>query len=358
MPTDGSPQSAAAARRVVIIPGDGIGPEVISVARAVIDASGANVEWMPQPLGAPAHERFGDSVPDHVVAAIRDAGVALKGPVETPIGSAYRSANVGLRRELDLYAQLRRSRSRAGVPSASPGIDVVVVREPTEGLYRGIEFDVGSEAARQLRTWLARRGEAVEPDSGISLSPLSRRAAQRVFDFAFRYAAANGRGRVTAAHKATVMRSTDGLFLATAETVAANHPAVAFDEMLIDRLALELVRNPQRFDVLVMQNLYGDIFSDLAAGLTGGLGYAAGANYGDQVAVFETAHGVVNHRAGADTANPLAAVLSGALLLRHIGEADAAAAVERAVDAVAAAGPVTSTKAAANALIAHLAGSR
>ena len=182
------------------------------------------------------------------------------------------------------------------MPSASPGIDVVVVREPTEGLYRGIEFDVGSEAARQLRTWLARRGEAVEPDSGISLSPLSRRAAQRVFDFAFRYATANGRGRVTAAHKATVMRSTDGLFLATAETVAANHPAVAFDEMLIDRLALELVRNPQRFDVLVMQNLYGDIFSDLAAGLTGGLGYAAGANYGDQVAVFETAHGVVNHR--------------------------------------------------------------
>src|SRR3954454_17680819 len=173
MPTDASPQTAAAARRVVVIPGDGIGPEVITAARAVIDASGANIEWTPQGLGGPAHERFGDSVPDQVVAAIRDTGVALKGPVETPIGSAYRSANVGLRRELDLYAQLRRSRSRAGVPSAAPGIDVVVIREPPEGLYRGIEFDVDSEAARQLRTWLARRGETVDPDSGISLSPLS-----------------------------------------------------------------------------------------------------------------------------------------------------------------------------------------
>lgn len=340
---------------MAVIQGDGVGPEVIAAACAVLDASGASIAWELHEIGARAFETSGDSLPETVVDAIRACGVALKGPVRTPIGAPYRSANVALRRELDLYAQVRRSRSRPGVAAVTGGIDVVIIREPTEGLYRGIEFDQGTAAAAELREWLAGRGEPVEDDSGLSISPLSERAARRVSEFAFRYAEQTGREAVTVAHKATVMRSTDGLFLQTAARVAAAHPRIAFDDVLIDRLALDLVRHPERFDVLLMQNLYGDVFSDLAAGLTGGLGYAAGANYGDGAAVFETAHGVVEHRAGTDTANPVAAVLSGAMLLRHIGEPAAADAVERAVEIVAARGAVTSTRATAEAIIGELA---
>jgi isocitrate dehydrogenase (NAD+) len=244
---------------------------------------------------------------------------------------------VELRRELDLYAQLRPFRTRPGLARRAP-VDVLLVREATEGLYQGIEFDAGDPDTAELLGWLARQGVEVEDDSGISLSPLSRSAARRVFELAFRLAEQEEPPRLTAAHKATVLRSTDGLFLRVGREVAARHPEVAFQDILIDRLALDLVRRPQDFGVLVMQNLYGDVISDLAAALTGGLGLAAGANLGDDCAVFEPAHGVVAHRAGTGTANPMAAILSGALLLRRLGERAAARAVEDAVDAVIAQG--------------------
>jgi isocitrate dehydrogenase (NAD+) len=330
---------------VVFIPGDGIGPEVMACAREVLDASGVAIEWLPMSIGHAEYAEDGNPVPEAVVASIRSVGAALKGPVETPANAGYRSANVSLRRELDLYAQLRPSRHRPGVASRSPGIDLIVIREPTEGLYRGIEFDRGAPATLELLDWLGRGGDEIDRDSGLSISPLSARAARRVFEFAFSYARRNQRRRVTAVHKATVMRSTDGLFLETGREVARHNPDVDFDDLLIDRLALELVLRPDQFDVLVMQNLYGDIVSDLAAGITGGLGFAAGANYGDAAAVFEPAHGNVRHRVGTDTANPIGAILSGAMLLRHLGELEAAARVERAVDAALASGDANGTAA-------------
>lgn len=340
------PPTAARARQVVVIPGDGIGPEVIGAAQAVLDASGAPIEWVPQVIGQAAFERCGDALPDAVLEAIRATGVALKGPVETPVDAAYRSVNIRLRQELGLFAQVR--------PARSAGIDLAVIREPTEGLYRGIEFDHDSPEAAQLRRWLGEHDEPVDEDSGMSISPLSAGAARRVFGFAFDYAERTGRSRVTAAHKATVMRSTDGLFLEVGRALSAEHPAIAFDDVLIDRLALELVRRPQDFDVLVMQNLYGDVFSDMAAGLAGGLGYAAGGNYGDGVAVFEPAHGVVRHRAGRDTANPVGAILSGAMLLEHLGARQEAARVRSAVDAAGPEAVAAGTRATAQAVIAEL----
>jgi isocitrate dehydrogenase (NAD+) len=321
-----------------LIPGDGIGPEVTAAARRVLDASGVPIEWETVDVGATALEHAGMPLPDAAVDAIRSAGVALKGPVLTPVDGDFRSANVELRTRLDLYAQVRPSRIRSPIARDRPAIDLVLIREATQGLYRGIEFDRGARATRQLLEWLRGQGEPVADDSGLSLSPLSEAAARRVFEFAFRYAERHGRQRVTAAHKATVMRSTDGMFLQVGREIAARHPGIEFDDILIDRLALDLVRGPQRFDVLVMQNLYGDIISDLAAGLTGGLGLAPGANLGDSCAVFETAHGVALARAGRGTANPMATILSGALLLRHLGEPAAASAIEGAVDAVLAEG--------------------
>jgi isocitrate dehydrogenase (NAD+) len=347
------PPPTASQRRVVVIPGDGIGPEVIDAARAVIDATGGGIEWLPAEVGSRAHERHGDALPPAVLDAIREAGVALKGPVATPAHAEYRSPNVQLRRELQLYAQVRPARSIGGT-SGGREIDVIVIREPTEGLYRGIEFDRGTRAAAELRAWLDEHGEAVDVDSGFSISPLSAAAARRVFEFAFAYAERTGRRRITVAHKATVMRSTDGVFLEIGRSMAPEHPDVALDDVLVDRLALELVRHPGGLDVLVMQNLYGDIFSDLAAGLAGGLGYAAGANYGDAVAVFEPAHGVVEHRAGTDTANPIGAILSGALLLRHLGDDVPASRIEQAVDRVVASGPLQGTAATTRAVIREL----
>ena len=321
-------------RHVVVIPGDGIGPEVTAAARRVLDATGVAIEWQPVRVGASALEQDGMPLPDAAVEAIRAAGVALKGPVLTSVDGDFRSANVELRTRLDLYAQVRPSRIRSPAGPGQQAIDLVLIREATEGLYRGIEFDRGAPATLELLAWLRSVGEPLRDDSGLSLSPLSERAARRVFEFSFRYAKRHRRRRVTAAHKATVMRSTDGMFLEVGRQVAAGYPEIEFDDILIDRLALELVRRPQPFDVLVMQNLYGDIISDLAAGLTGGLGLAPGANLGDDCAVFETAHGVALAGAGKGTANPIATILSGALMLRHLDETEAAIAIENAVDRV------------------------
>jgi isocitrate dehydrogenase (NAD+) len=305
---------------VVLIPGDGIGPEVTAAARLVLDATGVEIEWQVQEVGAGVMEAYGTPLPEEVLAAIREARAALKGPVTTPVGSGFRSVNVALRRALDLYANVRPARALPGIVTPFAGVDLVVVRENTEGLYVGVEHEVIP-------------GEAAE-----SVRVITRRASERVVRFACEYALANGWKRVTAVHKANILKLTDGLFLRAAREVAANYPELEFDDLIVDNACMQLVRWPQEFDVLVLPNLYGDIVSDLAAGLVGGLGVTPSANVGEGIAVFEPVHGSAPSLAGKDEANPTAAILSGALLLRHLGEGEAAARVEAAVAAVLAEG--------------------
>jgi isocitrate dehydrogenase (NAD+) len=320
---------------VVLIPGDGIGPEVIDAARRAIDATGAAIEWRTREAGRELYRLTGEALPAGVVDAIRDCGVGLKGPVTTPAGGAVHSVYLTLRRELDLFAGIRPCRTFPGVPGAAEGLDVVVVRMNLEDLYAGIEFAPGSVPAGQLRE-LVRRANGVEiaPDSGVSIKALSTSAAARLARLAFRYARANGRRKVTSVHKATVMPATDGLFAAAVRAEAERNPELAFEEVLVDTFAAQLVRDPARHDVAVMPVLYGDVISDLAAALAGGPGLAPGANVGDGCALFEAAHGTAPAHVGAGRANPMAAILSGVMLLRHLGEADAADRLERAVSEV------------------------
>lgn len=326
------------AHRVTLIPGDGIGPEVTEAARRVLEASGAELHWERHEVGMPALERYGDALPAPVLSSIERNGVALKGPVSTPLGATFRSPNVGLRRRLDLFAQARPCRTWPGVPSRYSGIDLVVMRETTEDLYAGVEFEAGTDSARELRSWLSGRGVELRERTGISIKPISEEAALRAFRFAFDYARRHGRRRITVAHKASVMRFTDGLFLSAARQVAAETPDVELDDVLVDNLAAQLVRRPEDLDVVVAPNLYGDILADLAAGLVGSVGLVPGANHGERAAVFEPAHGTAPAHAGRDEVNPMATVLSGALMLRHLGEDDAARRVEAAVGEVLAEG--------------------
>ena len=323
--------------RITVLPGDGIGPEVTAAAQRVLDASGVALEWEVAELRAGTSSA--PRLSEEAVASIRRNRVALKGPTATPLAGRSRSLNVELRLQLDLYAQVRPARTLAKAAGPFGEVDLVVIRETTEDLYAGVELGRGTDAAGRLIELLAAEGlPAIRPDSGLSIKPQSEAAARRIVGFAFDYARSHGRQRVTAVHKATVMRSTDGLFLAIARKVAAEQPDVEFDDLAVDTLALTLVRHPQSLDVLVMGNLYGDIISDLAAGLVGGLGVAPGANFGPKAAVFEPVHGSAPPHAGRDTANPLAMILSGALLLRHLGEIEAAVRVEQAVTAVLSAG--------------------
>ena len=312
-------------QRVILLAGDGIGPEVTAAARQVIDATGVELEWEPREIGVPAYEREGDALPHAVVAAIREAGVALKGPVSTPVGGPFRSVNVALREALGLHTGVRPARSPDG------RLDVVVVRMNVEDLYAGIEAPAGSPAARDAA---AAFGLAAGEDTAFALKPLSRAACERTA----REALARARTRVTAVHKATVMPQTDGLFVDAFRAAAADFPAVEADDRLVDTVAAELVTRPERFDVLLAPMLYGDVLSDLTAALAGGVAMAPGANLGPGCAVFEAVHGTVAHRAGRDTANPGGLILSGAMLLRHLGEEEAAARVERAVAAAVGAG--------------------
>jgi len=324
------------AHRITVLPGDGIGPEVTTAARRVLDASGAPLEWEVADLRAGPSSA--PMLSEEAVASIGRNRVALKGPTATPLAGRSRSLNLELRRRLGLYAQVRPARTLAA-PGPFGEVDLVVIRETTEDLYAGVELARGTDAAGRLIELLAAEGlPAIRPDSGLSIKPQSEAAARRILCFAFDYARSHGRRRVTAVHKATVMWSTDGLFLEVAREVAAEQPDVELDDIAVDTLALTLVRRPQSLDVLVMGNLYGDIVSDLAAGLIGGLGIAPGANFGREAAVFEPVHGSAPRHAGRDTANPLAMILSGVLLLRHLGEAEAAARIEEAVAAVLAAG--------------------
>jgi isocitrate dehydrogenase (NAD+) len=318
--------------RVTLIPGDGIGPEVIDAGRRVLEASGVHLDWDVQLLGQPALDAGApDAVPPETLVSIRRNRVALKGPVTTRADSGFRSPNIGLRRALDLYVQVRPVRSLPGAAASFSDVDVVVIRETTEDLYAGIEYRSGSREADDLAAWLAERGAALGAGSGLSIKGISPGAVRRAMQFAIDWARRHGRRRVTVVHKATVMRATDGLFLEIAIDVGRDQSGVDVDDGLVDEVAMRLVRRPDLFDVLATSNLYGDILSDLAAGLVGGPGIVPGANYGPDAAVFEAAHGSAPRHAGCDRANPIATILSGALMLRHLGEEEAASRVDRAV---------------------------
>ncbi len=301
---------------VTLIPGDGIGPEIAAAAREVLEATGVAFAWDEQTAGEATLASEGTPLPDRVVDSIRRTRVALKGPITTPVGTGFRSVNVALRQALTLYANVRPARSIRGIASRYEDVDLVIVRENTEDLYAGIE-------------------RVVSDDEAESIKVVTRHASERIARYAFEYAVANGREMVTAVHKANIMKLTDGLFLDSCRTVAAGYEGrVGFQDRIVDNMCMQLVQKPETYDVLVAPNLYGDIISDLAAGLVGGLGIAPGANIGEDAAVFEAVHGSAPKYAGQDRANPTALILSGALLLRHIGETDAGAAVEEAVKAV------------------------
>lgn len=323
------------AHLVTLLPGDGIGPEVSEAARRVIDATGIAIQWVVEEAGNSALGREGTPLPPRVVEQIRRSRVALKGPITTPVGTGFRSVNVELRQALDLFASVRPSRSLPGVETRYPDVDLVVIRENTEDLYRGIEFGRGTPEARELRKEILRlSGRAIGADSGLTVKPISVTGARRIVRFALEFVRANGRRKVTLGHKANILHFSDGLFLSIGQVEAEDHPDVWFEDMEIDQLSMRLVREPETFDVLLLPNLYGDILSDLCAGLVGGLGLAAGANLGWEYAVFEPVHGSAPDIAGSGTANPIAMILSGAMLLRHLGERDAAAGIEAAIDHV------------------------
>jgi isocitrate dehydrogenase (NAD+) len=327
------------AYRVTLIPGDGIGPEVAEATKRVLEATGVVFQWDLAYAGAEVLEKYGTPLPDSVLESIKKNKVALKGPVTTPVGSGFRSVNVALRKELDLYACVRPCKTYPGAPSLYQDVDIVVIRENTEDLYAGIEFEKGTAEAAQLIKLAAKtkRGN-IRHDSGISLKVISETGSRRIVKFAFEYAHTYGRKKITAITKANILKFSDGLFLAVAREVAQEYQDIEFEDRLIDNMTMQLVKNPQQFDVVVAPNLYGDILSDLCAGLVGGLGVAPGANVGDEIAVFEPTHGSAPKYAGQNKANPMAMMLSGVMMLHHLGEMTAAEKLERAIAEVIAEG--------------------
>ncbi|MBI4216369.1 MAG: isocitrate/isopropylmalate dehydrogenase family protein [Chloroflexi bacterium] len=323
---------------VTLIPGDGTGPEVIAAATSVLEATGVALRWEEAEAGETAIARHGTHLPEATLDSIRRNRVALKGPVTTPVGTGFRSVNVALRQTLDLYACLRPCRTYHGVRSPYEDVDIVVVRENTEDLYAGIEFQRGTPEAEAFAQFLIKSGAKVRTESGFSVKPISVEGSRRIAKFAFDYARANDRRKVTAVHKANIMKFSDGLFLEVVQEVSRSYADIAFDSVIVDNLCMQLVQRPQQFDVLVLPNLYGDIVSDLCAGLVGGLGVAPGANFGEGIAVFEPTHGSAPKYAGLDKVNPTAAILSGVMMLHHLGEHGAAVRVERAVARVIAEG--------------------
>jgi isocitrate dehydrogenase (NAD+) len=327
------------AHRVTLIPGDGTGPELTEATRRVLEATGVAFEWDVRQAGVDVMESAGTPLPEDTLASVKENGIALKGPITTPIGTGFRSVNVALRHELELYACVRPCKSYAGVRSRYQDVDLVVVRENTEDLYAGIEYEAGSEdATRVIDTLNALQAKQIAAGSGISVKPISAVASERIIRYAFEYARANGRRQVAGVTKANIMKFTDGLFLSVFREVAADYTDIASREVLVDALTMQLVQRPEEFDVLVLPNLYGDIISDLTAGLVGGLGVAPGANIGEHAAVFEATHGSAPKYTGQNKVNPTAMILSGKLMLEHLGERDAAERLEAAVAAVIAAG--------------------
>ena len=324
---------------ITLIPGDGVGPEVVEAARRVLEATGVEFQWDVINAGASALEKEGSLLPEHLLESIRKNKVALKGPTTTPVGTGFRSVNVALRKMLDLYACLRPCRSYPGIPSRYENIDIVVVRENTEDLYIGIEFAKSTPDAEKILSFIRQSTEEKVPgDSGIAIKLISETGSRRIARFAFEYARANGRKKVSAIHKANIMKFSDGLFLDVAREVAGSYPDIEFEDRIVDNLCAQLVQRPHQFDVLLLPNLYGDIVSDLCAGLIGGLGVAPGANIGDELAVFEPTHGSAPKYTGLNKVNPMAMILSGIMMLRHITEKQAADRLEAAIAAVVAEG--------------------
>jgi isocitrate dehydrogenase (NAD+) len=318
--------------RVTLILGDGIGPEVVGAARTVLEASGVEIDWDVQQAGAAAIEREGTPLPDGVLEAIRASRTALKGPITTPVGTGFRSVNVALRQELDLFASVRPARHFPGVPTRHPGVDLVTIRENTEDLYQGIEFERGAPSTDRLRRVLVELADyRIPDDAGVTVKPISVTGTRRVVRFALEFARRHGRKHVTVGHKANIMKFSDGVFLATAMETASEYPDIDVRDLQVDELAMWLAWEPESLDLLLLPNLYGDIVSDLSAGLVGGLGLAPGANLGWEYAVFEPVHGSAPDIAGKGVANPLATILSGVMLLRHLAEDEAAGRIEGAV---------------------------
>ena len=330
---------------VTLILGDGVGPELAEAARLCVDATGVRISWDPQEAGIDVMERTGTPLPEPLLASIRRTRCALKAPITTPVGKGFRSVNVQLRLEFDLYACVRPCKQYPGVRTFFSGVpvDLIIVRENTEDLYAGIEFEAGATKTCELIDYLNRVSadkQIKTPNNatGISIKPISIFGSERIVRYAFEYARANGRKKVTAVHKANIMKHTDGLYLATARKVAEQFPDIEFEDRIVDNMCMQLVQKPELYDVIVLPNLYGDILSDLAAGLVGGLGVAPGANVGANGAIFEATHGSAPKYKGLNKVNPTALILSGALMLRHLKETDAAERLERAVAAVIAEG--------------------
>jgi isocitrate dehydrogenase (NAD+) len=325
--------------RVTLIPGDGTGPELTEATRRVLEATGVDFDWDVRQAGVEVMEEAGTPLPEETLESVKKNRVALKGPITTPIGTGFRSVNVALRHELGLYACLRPCKTYPGVRTRYENVDIVVVRENTEDLYAGIEYEAGSdEAEKAIETLNSLQKKQIAPGSGISVKPMSMEASERIVRFAFEYARANGRRQVAGVTKANIMKFTDGLFLAVFREVSGDYPEIASREVLVDALCMQLVQRPEEFDVLVLPNLYGDIVSDVTAGLVGGLGVAPGANIGAETAVFEATHGSAPRYKGLNKVNPTAMILSGKLMLEYLGEREAAQGLERAVAGVIAKG--------------------
>lgn len=322
--------------RVILLPGDGIGPEVTTAMRTCVNATGVKIDWDVQEVGEFAIQKYGTPMPDHVIEAIRKNKVAIKGPITTPIGKGFRSVNVLLRQSLDLYACVRPSKSYQGVKSQFNNVNIVIFRENTEDLYAGIEFEMGSESAKKIIKEInSLQKRQITDDSGISIKPISVKGTARIMKAACEYAVKNNRKKITIVHKANIMKFSDGLFLRVAREVGkAYEGKIVIEDYIVDNLCMQLVQRPENFDMLVLPNLYGDIISDLCAGLVGGLGIAPGANIGESSALFEPVHGSAPKYTGQNKVNPTATILSAVLMLQYLGEANAAQRLEAAVQAI------------------------
>jgi isocitrate dehydrogenase (NAD+) len=322
---------------ITLIPGDGIGPEVMIAAKAVIDASGVEISWETVEAGEKVIAEHGTPLPDYVIESIKKNKIAIKGPVTTPVGKGFKSVNVGLRQALDLYANVRPVKTYPGIKSRYENVDLIIVRENTEDLYAGIEHSIGDVAAESIKL-------------------ITKKASDRIAEFAFDLAEKQGRKKVTSIHKANIMKLSDGLFLRCTREVAENHKSIEFNDMIVDAMSMRLVQSPENYDVLVTTNLYGDILSDMAAGLVGGLGVVPGANIGEDMAVFEAVHGSAPDIAGKNIANPMAAILSGVMMLRHLGELDAADNIDNAITKVLSEGKILTADLGGNATTMEFAG--
>jgi isocitrate dehydrogenase (NAD+) len=318
--------------KITLIPGDGTGPEITQATVKVVEATGVDIEWDEQNAGADIYEEEGTVLPDRVLASLKKNKVGIKGPITTPVGTGFRSVNVALRKHFDLYACIRPCKSYEGVRSKYEDIDLIVVRENTEDLYAGIEFEYGEPRTADLIGYITGISDSkIRPDSGISIKPISVSGSERIIKAAFDYAVKNGRKKVTGVHKANIMKYTDGLFLDVFRNIAKDYPGIEAEDRIVDNMCMQLVQKPELYDVMVLPNLYGDIVSDLAAGLVGGLGVAPGGNIGEDMALFEPTHGSAPKYKGQDKVNPTAMMLSAVMMLRYIGEVKRGDILEKAI---------------------------